>query len=157
MFFLSLALFLLADAGVALGQRRIGLLLASSAPVFALGVSLGLGNLVSAVAEGGAPLRDSVMHDFFLFAMGLYAFLRQWQAVREVCRPKSRFLDAIAARAAEEAAKREERRASEEARRKEEVRRHAEGEGASSEERTLFDGDTAIFEIPKQKDEETES
>lgn len=147
LFFLALALFLLADAGVKLGQRRIGLLFAASGPVFALGVSLGLGNLVSAAVSGGAPLRDSVMHDFFLLAMGLYAFLRQWQAVREVCRPRSRLLDAIAARAAEEAS---------EARRQETEDLGQETARRPEEERTLFDGDTVVFDIPKSEDEETD-
>ena len=158
LFFLVLALFLLADAGVLLGLKRLGLFFAVSGPVFALGFAFGLGNLVSflvSFAQGeGAAVRDTVMHDFFLLAMALYALARQWQAVREACRKKSRFLTAVTARAAEEAEERELRRREEEERRREALRHRNEAETG---ERTLFDGDTVVFDIPKTEDgEETE-
>jgi hypothetical protein len=158
LFFLALALFLLADAGVLLGQKRLGLFFAASAPVFALGFAFGLGNLVSFLvslsAGEGAAVRDTVMHDFFLLATSLYALARQWQAVREACRKKSRFLTAVTARAAEEAEARELRRREEEERRREALRHRNEAETG---ERTLFDGDTVVFDIPKLEDgEETE-
>ena len=155
LFFLALALFLLADAGVLLGQKRLGLFFAASGPVFALGFAFGLGNLVaflvSFAAGEGAAVRDTVMHDFFLLAISLYALARQWQAVREACRKKSRFLTAVTARAAEEAEEREMRRREEEERRREALRRRTETETG---ERTLFDGDTVVLDIPKIEDGE---
>jgi hypothetical protein len=57
----------------------------------------------------------------------------------------------VTARAAEEALEREARRREEEERRREALRHRTEAEAG---ERTLFDGDTVVFDIPKLEEEE---